>query len=58
VLLQDTENKENKSQHVDAKECNKLDTNASNLITGEDSDVEREIEGLHIEVNTLNLVFE
>jgi uncharacterized protein YukE len=56
VLLQDNDNKENKSVHTEAKE--KLETNASNLITGGDADYDKDLEGLHIEVNTLNLCYE
>lgn len=57
VLLQEVD-KENKSQHIDAKEGNRVETNASNVVSGDTSDVDRELEGLHIEVNTLNLCFE
>lgn len=57
VLLQEAD-KENKSQHVDAKEGMRVETNASNVISGDNSDVDRELEGLHIEVNTLNLCYE
>ena len=56
VLLQEVD-KENRSQHVDAKEGNRVETNASNVVSGGE-EVDRELEGLHIEVNTLNLCFE
>lgn len=39
ILLKDLENKQNKSQHIEAKQiANRLETNASNLNSGGDQD--------------------